>query len=414
MLAAAASAKPDGFNYEESKVPAYTLPDVLTYASGEKVVDAAQWKEKRRSEILATLEKEQYGKPPPRPNDLHYKVMEEATPALDGLALRKQVRVFFSANEAGPAMDLLLYLPAKSSGPSAVFWGLNFEGNHSVSTDAGIHLCRSWMRNNKEDGITENKATEKSRGSQQSRYALPEILNAGYGLATAYYGDIDPDFDDGFKNGVHSLYPDLESGRGGDTWGSIAAWAWGMQVGQDYFEKDSAIDAKRVIVMGHSRLGKTALWAGATDERFAIVISNDSGCGGAALHKRVFGETVARINTSFPHWFCRNFRRYNDREADLAFDQHWLISAIAPRPVLICSATEDAWADPRGEFLSGFHASPVFKLLGVEGLAAAEMPPPDQLVNSRLGYHLRTGAHDVTLADWKAYITFANKHLPRK
>jgi hypothetical protein len=199
--------------------------------------------------------------------------------------------------------------------------------------------------------------------------------------------------------------------RNGESWGSIAAWAWGMRVGLEHFRQEKEIDAGRIIAMGHSRLGKTALWAGAIEERFALVISNDSGCGGAALSKRCFGETVARINTSFPHWFCKNFHAYNAREADLPWDQHWLMAAIAPRPVLIHSATEDAWADPKGEFLSGYHAGPVYGLFGKKGLEQSNPPPPDQLVGGTVGYFLRSGEHDVTAADWTNYVAFARREL---
>ncbi len=405
-----AAAQPAGFNYDEEKVPPYQLPDLLAFTDGRRVSNPQEWK-MRRTEILTILEAEEYGKAPPLPARVKWKLTGEETPALNGLARRKQVTVYFSDNEAGHSMDVLIFLPAAITKPVPLFWGLNFEGNHGTTADTDIPLCRSWMRNNAKNGITDHRATEQSRGSEASRYPLELALRAGYGVATAYYGDIAPDDPAEYRKGVMSQYPKWEAEHGDGAWGSVAAWAWGLRLGMSYFETDSAIDSRRIICMGHSRLGKTALWAGATDERFALVISNDSGCGGAALSKRVFGETVDRINTSFPHWFCKHFRKYNNNESALAFDQHWLLAAIAPRPLLVCSATEDLWADPRGEFLSAFHASPAFVLLGKTGLASVEMPAADKLLESTVGYHLRTGKHDVTPEDWKAYIAFANRHL---
>jgi hypothetical protein len=230
-------------------------------------------------------------------------------------------------------------------------------------------------------------------------------------VVTAYYGDIDPDFDDQWKNGVHALHPNVEASRDGQTWGSLAAWAWGMSLVMDYLVTEPLVDADAVAVQGFSRLGKAALWAAACDQRFAVVISQQSGAGGAALNKRIYGETVGRLNQSFPHWFCGNFKRYSENEKAMAFDSHFLLALVAPRPLLVTSAVGDQWADPRGEFLAAGLVGPAYELFGKKGLMAKEMPLPLQLVDSRVGYFLHPGKHDVTAEDWKAYADFCDKHL---
>jgi hypothetical protein len=405
-------AQPQGFNYDEAKVPPYTLPDALVLENGQRVADPATWTSKRRGEILHLFGEYVYGHTPTKPVDLSFDVFESSDDALGGTAIRKQVTVHFSDNPDGPQMDILIYLPKDAKGPVPIFVGLNFSGNHAINSDPAIRLSTRWMRKRDGMGLVDGKATEKSRGVSASRWPVEMINKRGYGVATIYCGDIDPDFDDGFQNGVHPLfYTDGASKPAANGWGTIGAWAWGLSRAVDYFETDDMIDHERVAVIGHSRLGKTSLWAGAQDERFAFVISNDSGCGGAALSRRRFGETVKRINTSFPHWFCDNFNKFNDKEDDLPVDQHMLIALMAPRPVYIASANDDTWADPRGEFLSALHADPVYKLLGLEGLPTKEMPEVDQPVQGTIGYHKRSGGHDVKKFDWEQYLNFADKHL---
>ena len=411
-LSAVAAAQRPGTHTDESKVPAYELPDPLLTQQGKRVADKATWFDERRPEILRLFEQHVYGRVPEGAEELplRFEVLSEDDDALGGKAIRKEVRIFLSEDKSGPHMDLLLFIPADAKEPAPAFLGLNFKGNHTVHPDPEITLSQQWMRTG--EGVVDHRSTEATRGASASRWPVEKIIDRGYALGTIYYGDIDPDFDDGFQNGVHPLfYRDGQEKPAAEEWGSIAAWAWGLSQALDYLEKDASVDAERVAVMGHSRLGKTSLWAGARDPRFALVISNNSGCGGAALSRRGFGETVKAINDSFPHWFCDNFVQYNGNESALPVDQHMLIALMAPRPVYVASAEQDTWADPKGEFLSAKHASPVYEMLGLEGLPAEEMPSVNQPVMGTIGYHIRTGEHDVKEYDWDQYLDFADKHL---
>ena len=394
-------------NYDESKIPSYILPDPLVFNDGSKVLNKIDW-DKRRIEIYKLFENEVFGKSPEWHGTVEVSEIFRKDNDLDGLATRKEIELSLINAGKSLKMNLIVYLP-HSFKPVPVFIGYNFVGNQSISRDPSIAITPSWVGNHM-PGILHNKATEASRGVEASRWPLKEIVSRGYGVATIYYGDVDPDYDDGFKNGVHSLF---NQQRDSSSWGSISAWAWGLSRAMDYLEKASGVDAKKVIVIGHSRLGKTALWAGASDQRFAIVISNNSGCGGAALSKRIFGETVRSITTDFPHWFCDNFKKYNDREENLPVDQHELIALIAPRPVYVASSEEDLEADPEGEFLSCVAASPVYELLGLKRFPAVAMPPVDHPVMGSIGYHIRTGVHDITLYDWERYMDFADLHFKK-
>ena len=395
-------------NYDEDKVPSYSLTNPLTFADGRAVTQASDWLE-RRAEILQLFETEVYGQTPDKQLPMDVETFGENPNALDGAAIQEQVILRFGASS--PDVNLLIYRPKDTIQPMPTFLGLNFHGNHTVYAAPDIRITEAWVRNNAELGVSHNRSSEVGRGGVANRWAIETIIQRGYALATVYYGDLDPDVDDGFQNGVHPLFGQTGQQRKGETWGSIGTWSWGLSRILDYLETHPNIDGSKVAVMGHSRLGKTSLWAGAQDPRFALVISNNSGCGGAALSRRRFGETVGRINNAFPHWFCQNFNRYNGNEDQLPIDQHQLIALIAPRPVYVASAAEDLWADPKGEFLAAKYADPVYRLLGTEGLPTDQMPELDHAVMGQIGYHIRTGGHDVTLYDWKRYLDFADRHF---
>jgi len=393
-------------NYDESRVPSYTLPDPLTFESGGKVADVAHW-DRRRAEIFALFEREVYGISPGWEGALHAEVVYENEKALNGLATLREVKLTLTYQRRVLTMYLLLHTP-NSQKSAPMFLGYNFYGNHTTTDDTLVHITDSWVNNNANFGIEDNRATAFSRGLRIGRWPAAEIVARGYALGTIYYGEVDPDFDDGFQNGVHQL---LGLPHNPDSWGSIAAWAWGLSRAMDYLETIDDVDPDRIAVIGHSRLGKAALWAGAADERFAMVISNNSGCGGAALSRRQYGETVRRINTNFPHWFAKNFLKYNDNEQQLPVDQHQLLALIAPRPLYVASAEKDQWADPRGEFLASVEASKVYGFMGLTGLPVREMPEVNQpVIHGSIGYHIRTGKHDITLYDWQQYMNFADRH----
>ncbi len=396
-------------NYDELKVPAYTLPDPLIFNDGSVVASKKDWG-KRRTEIYNLFEKEVFGTVPQWKGKIKSVIVSQKANALDGIAKRKEVQLELSNGDLKNTITVLIYLPQNSKN-APVFLSYNFDGNHTTTTEPDVLIPDSWVGNNKELGITDHRANEKGRGKAISRWSMKEIVSRGYGVATVYYGDVDPDFNDGFKNGVHQLF---DSKRDSTSWGSVATWAWGLSRIMDYFETDKEINAKRVIVMGHSRLGKAALWAGASDQRFAITISNNSGCSGAALSKRIFGETVGRINNSFPHWFCDNYKKYSEKEGLMPVDQHELLALIAPRPVYVASAVEDVWSDPKGEFLSCVYASPVYQLLGLKGLPVKEMPALSTPVWGDIAYHIRPGKHDVMLYDWNCYMDFADRYFKLK
>ncbi len=409
----------DGFPDVDQLPVIEELPDPLVMFDGTPVTSAEQWRSERRPELIALFEHYMFGKAPPPPENFAFTVDDVDPQALGGKATRKIVTLRFGP-EGTPPVSLLLVVPNGRQGPAPVFIGLNFVGNHTTLDDPAIPLTEAWVNNSWSGGST-SRAEDDQRGirgesGSRPRWYFEKAVDRGYAVATMYAGELSPDYSGGgggraFTEGIHQGW--LEEGQTwpGDTqWHTIAAWAWGLSRGVDYLVQDEHIDSQRIAVLGHSRLGKTALWAGATDSRFALIVSNNSGCGGAALHRRRFGETVARINQVFPHWFNARFKTYNEREDAIPFDQHQLIACLAPRPVYVASASEDLWADPRGEFLSVLHASPVYSLYGVEGFGLNDLPPVDTPCLTRLGYHLRSGPHEILEYDWQQFLRHARRH----
>lgn len=424
-------------NYDEAKVPAYELPDPLVTEAGDAVTKTSQWPA-RREEIIELFTEHMFGQMPDV-RRVESKVVRRDADAINGNTIRTELSVIVKPPQADPAIEgddektieihVLVDVPKRTDGSAApadhdavpAFLGLNFQGNHTVTTDPEVRITPSWVRERRDGSTDGNRAIEAGRGVAASRWPTEMINQRGYALITAYYGDIDPDFDDGFENGIHALMPEFIASLPPERRpGAIAAWAYGLSCILDAITEmpDLGIDASRVAVLGHSRLGKTALWAGAVDPRFSLVVSNDSGCGGAALSRRAVGETVGRINSSFPHWFCDGFERYNENEGSLPVDSHELIALAAPRPIAVGSATEDKWADPLGEFLAARHASPVYELFGLPGLLDDQGQTPDQPPApghadsaGTISYHLRDGGHDLAKDDWQRYLDFADRFL---
>lgn len=392
---------------DEAQVPAYALPDPLTCADGTKVADAMTWNEKRRPELLRLFEREVYGRTlVGRPDAWRFVVREEKKDARGGKATRLRIGVLFEGREDGRQMELLVFLPNDVTRPSPVLLGLNFDGNYTITDDPDLPVPRHWAMGLFANKLQNNTPAESGRGAHKYMWQVDLAIESGYGIATAAYGEIEPDAEGRWRDGPRGLAH--EPGDG--DWGSIGAWAWGLCRAMDYLETNPRVDAKRVTVMGFSRLGKAAMWAGAQDQRFSAAISNASGAGGIALQKRIFGETVKDLTTRFPRWFTPGFARYADDEAALPVDAHELAALIAPRPLLVTSGSEDLWSDPHGEFLSLVAVDPVYRLLTNEGIETKEWPGAGRLIDDRLGYFVRKGPHDVTLADWRAMLAFVPRH----
>jgi dienelactone hydrolase len=392
-----------------SKLPEQPeLPDPLVMFDGTKVASKDDWVNKRRPELKALFEHYMYGKRP-APMKVSAKVNHEDASAFGGKATLREVVLTLGEKDAG-RINLLLVTPNGRKAPAPVFVGMNFSGNHSLVKDPKVLLPTAWMYPNR-TGVKDNKATEEGRGTALDVWNIDLIIERGYAVATFYNGDIDPDRNDR-REGIRPLWNHDGEQRGDET-ATVMAWSWGISRAVDYLETLKEIDPKRVIAVGHSRLGKTAILTAAFDERIALAIPHQAGCGGTAPDRchNPKAETVKRINTSFPHWFDGNFKKFNDDTARLPFDQNCLVALCAPRPVLFSNATEDQWANPGGQFDVLKAADPVYRFLGAGELKAKEPPPVGTLSDGTLGYWVRPGQHAMTRADWQVFLDYADKHL---
>jgi hypothetical protein len=374
------SAKQPKVNYDEQHVGRVDLPDALAASTG-RVRNPTGWGP-RRTEILNLFREHVYGRSPEKPDRLQFETIERNDRAMDGTATLERVAVLSTRQDRSHRFELTVFLPHRRSGSAPVFLLLN---NRPATN------------------------TDPSRREKSGFWPAEQVIARGYGIAALQVGELAPD-NDKFREGVIRLFEGSSEGaRPADAWAGLAAWAWGASRALDYFETNTRVDSRRIAVVGHSRGGKSALWAGAEDERFALVISNESGEGGAALTRRNFGETLSRITETFPFWFAANYRSFAGRESSLPIDQHMLLSLIAPRALYVASADEDLWSDPRGEFLSLAASSPVFGLWGDRAISADAMPALEQpLVSGRRGYHIRRGPHNLTPYDWDRFMDFAD------
>ncbi len=381
-------------NYDEAAVGSYVLPAVLQMSNGAVVRDAKTWDAKRRPELIRLYEENQFGHAPKRPR-LTHEVFERGAVAFEGKAVRRQLTIWFTEDAKGPKADVVVYLPPEAEGPVPVILNISFSPNAAVFNDPGVKMGEVWNR--------EHKRVPATAGVGIGKLDPLPWVEKGIAFASVYYGDIEPDFEGGGEFGVRGKYA-------GD-WGAIAAWAWGISNIIDYFEWDHTFDAKKIGVIGVSRLGKTVLWAGATDPRIALVIASCSGEGGAALGRRNYGETLKHMAKRYGYQFGGRYASFGDRVAEWPVDSHFLISLMAPRALLLQTGDTDFWSDPRGEYLGAMAAAPVFRLLGAKVELPAAMPAAGEAYYGSLGYYMHAGGHGTLAGDWPVFLKFVEKHF---
>lgn len=388
-----------------SELPLRPLaPDPLVGLDGKPIGTKAAWLQQRRPELKALFQHYMYGWFPP-PVKVTGQVTYTDPNFFEGKATLKLATLTLGKAPA-PQVHLLLVLPNKGPAPAPIFLGMNFSGNHSLVADPHVPVPTAWMLPELPH-VVEGHATEAGRGTAAETWALEQSIDRGYGVATFFCGEVEEDR----TNAVGGVREMIQVPRAADALGTIAAWAWGMQRVMDYLTTEPEIDRQRIALVGHSRLGKAAILAGAFDDRAALIIPLQAGCGGTAPSRGQIGESVQRINTNFPEWFCGVFKQFNEQPERLPFDQDCLLALCAPRPVLLGAAVEDTWANPTGAFAMLRAADGAYRLMGADGLAGSTMPGINQLIDSRLGFFIRPGKHSMTRGDWKFFLDFADKHL---
>ncbi|MGA2248590.1 MAG: acetylxylan esterase [Verrucomicrobiota bacterium] len=380
------------------------VPDPLVMLDGGQVRTKTEWLKKRRPELEALFQHYMYGWFPP-PVKVEGKVTYLDTAFFGGKATLKLATIRLGRAPA-PQIHLLTVVPNRRTKPAPVFLGMNFGGNHTLVADTNVPVTGSWLLPELPH-VANSHATEAGRGTEADSWALEQSIDRGYAVATFCCDDVEEDR----TNAIGGARELIHAPRAADDWGTVAAWAWGLQRMVDYLREDRDMDRRRIALVGHSRLGKAALLAGAFDERVALVIPLQAGCGGTAPSRGSTGESVKEINTRFPEWFCGVFKEFNDQPERLPFDQNCLIALCAPRPILLGAAVEDTWANPAGAFEMLRSADGAYRLLGAEGLAAQALPGANQLIDGTLGYFIRPGKHSMTREDWKIFLDFADQHL---
>ncbi|MGL4631027.1 MAG: acetylxylan esterase [Leadbetterella sp.] len=392
-------------NYDESKTGHFTLPNPLTTNSLE--IKIKQDWIKNKQFWINQFSENVYGFTPQKRLTASYKLLESKE-VFEGKAIRSIVEIRFKEIPKLKPISVLVYSPNIKNKKFPLIIGLNFMGNQGCTDETDIPINENWARSTDNSTVVGNRFTEKSKGFQKERWNLKEAVSKGFMIATAYYGDIEADHKDGWKTGIRSYLGDSTKPN---NWGAIGAWAWGLSRMLDLMHSEFPVQQENVFLTGHSRLGKAALWAAVQDERFTMINSNCSGEGGAALSRRNFGETIETLNTFFPHWFCHNYRNFNENPSKSPVDHHILLALIAPRPLYVTAATEDLWADPLGMFLALKESSTVYNLFDIKAMQNEKFPNENTPIGSKIRFHNRKGKHDITPYDWEQYYKFIKENL---